>query len=166
MRSNLLSLWKAFDHQIDNFMMKLSIFRPWIFVLRNVLMVCIMFIMCSFTSEMGICYAYPCFREPPNHDGLCSHIIVHLAPGTPSSGKMSVQWWWCLVCNVSETLFHYHCHPNCVLPFSGNHIQVLFSSVGCLSHSAADRLTAYLQPLGKSESQLSHALLFVFKIHT
>lgn len=31
---------------------------------------------------------------------------------------------------------------------------------------AADRLTAYLQPLGKPESQLSHALLSGFKIHT
>ena len=166
MRSNLLSLWKAFDHQIDNFMMKSSIFRPWISVLRNTLMICTMFIMCNFTSEMGICCAYPCFREPPNHDGLCSHIIVHLAPGTPFSGKMSVQWWWRVALNVSETLSHYHCHPNFVLPFSGNHIQVLFSSVGCLSLSAADRLTAYLQPLGKPESQLSHALLSVFKRHT
>ena len=164
MRSNLLSLWKACDRQIDSFMMKFY------FLTLN---------FCSekYTDDLHHVHRVQfhiwdgCLLRTPTLQGTPASwwplfTLLSICTRNTFSGRMSVQWWWCIVLNVSETLLHHRSRPHCVLPLSGNHIQVLCSSVGCLSPSAADRLTAYPQPLGKPESQLSHALLSGLKIHT
>lgn len=116
MRSNLLSLWKAFDHQIDNFKDETQIFRPWVSVpeMHWWFASCPS---CSFTSEMGICYSHPCFRNPQIVMASVHTLLFPLAPREHLLLENECPVMMVFSANVSETIFHYHCHPNCVATF-------------------------------------------------